>query len=225
MLVAGGAAAVLALPAAPQPGAWKTEFGVDKADFVAAGRNPYFVLEPGYTLTLEHGAERLVITVLADTKVVDGVETRVVEERETNKGQLVEVSRNYYAMSRKTNDVFYFGEDVDMYKNGRITSHEGSWMAGAKSAKAGLMMPAQPVLRMRYHQEVAPGLAMDRAEIVSLTATVTGGAGPWQNCVKTEETTPLEPLTREYKYYAPGIGLVQDGDVKLVKFGMATPAK
>jgi hypothetical protein len=81
-------------------------------------------------------------------------------------------------------------------------------------------MPAKPVLHQRYHQEVAERVAMDRAEIVSLTSTVTGGAGPWKNCVKVEETTPLEPGTKEYKYYASGIGLVQDGDLKLVSRGM-----
>jgi hypothetical protein len=37
--------------------------------------------------------------------------------------------------------------------------------------------------------------------------------------VKIEETTPLEPGVREAKFYARGIGLVQDGDLKLVKYG------
>jgi len=208
--------ALVALAGFAQGNPWVTDFHVDKADFASTGHNDYFSLEPGRVLTLEHGTERLVITVLTATKVIDGVETRLVEERETNKGQLVEVSRNYFAINKRTSDVYYFGEDVDMYKNGKITDHEGSWLAGVSGAKFGLAMPAQPKLHYRYHQEVAPKVAMDRAEIVSLTATVTGGAGPWKNCLKIEETTPLEPLVKEYKYYASGIGLVQDGDLKLV---------
>src|SRR5690349_23337340 len=126
---AGVVSAVVALAGFAQGNTWVSDFHVDKADFASTGRNDYFSLEPGRVLTLEHGTERLVITVLGTTKVIDGVETRVVEERETDKGQLVEVSLNYFAISRKTNDVYYFGETVDMYKNGKVNSHEGSWMA------------------------------------------------------------------------------------------------
>jgi hypothetical protein len=57
---------------------------------------------------------------------------------------------------------------------------------------------------------------MDRSEIVSLTEKLTSRAGSFDRCVKTRETTPLEKLTREYKLYAPGIGLVKDGDLLLV---------
>jgi hypothetical protein len=85
---------------------WTDAFGVDRSDFRSIGRNPYFVLEPGYQLILEDGRERLVITVLAETKLVDGVETRIVEERETDGEALVEISRNYFAISARTNGVF-----------------------------------------------------------------------------------------------------------------------
>src|ERR1043165_4522167 len=74
---------------------WTTYFAVDKDDLVSTGRNPYFILEPGYVLILESGDERLVITVTNETKKVDGVETRMVEERETKNDKLIEVSRNY----------------------------------------------------------------------------------------------------------------------------------
>ena len=40
--------------------------------------------------------------------------------------------------------------------------------------------------------------------------------------MKTRETTPLEKLAREYKLYAPGIGLVKDGDL-LFSRGFAAP--
>ena len=36
-----------------------------------------------------------------------------------------------------------------------------------------------------------------------------------------EETTPLESLAIEYKYYAPGIGMIRDGPLELVEFGEA----
>jgi hypothetical protein len=198
-------------------GEWTSVFLVEKDELLSVGRNPYFILEPGYRLVLEgHGAQ-LIITVLNETKKVDGVETRVVEERETKGGKLVEVARNYFAISKRTNDVFYFGEDVDMYKDGKIANHDGSWLSGVNGSKFGLMMPGRVLLHSRYYQEVAPNIAMDRATIVSVTETVKTPAGEFKNCVKVEETSPLSRFTTEYKYYAPGIGMVSDGEMKLVK--------
>ncbi len=198
-------------------GDWTSVFLVEKDELLSVGRNPYFILEPGYMLVLEgHGAQ-LIITVLNETKKVDGVETRVVEERETKGGKLVEVARNYFAISKRTNDVFYFGEDVDMYKDGKIANHDGSWLSGVNGSKFGLMMPGRVLLHSRYYQEVAPNIAMDRATIVSVTETVKTPAGEFKNCVKVEETSPLSRFTTEYKYYAPGIGMVSDGAMKLVK--------
>jgi hypothetical protein len=202
-------------------GSWTAEFVVETGELSATGRNPYFILEPGYQLVFEEGNERLTITILDETKTVAGVETRVVEERETKNGKLVEVSRNYFAISRRTSSVFYFGEDVDIYSGEKIVSHEGAWLAGVKGARFGLMMPGQVSLKARYYQEIAPKVAMDRAEIVSLTETVKTPAGEFKNCLKVEETTPLEPGNKEYKYYAAGVGLVQDGSLKLVRYGKA----
>ena len=198
---------------------WTKDFAQDKADLSPTGRNPYFILEPGYTLVLADGKEQLVVTVLEETREIDGVQTRVVEERETDGGQLVEVSHNFFAISRRTNSVYYFGEEVDIYEKGKIVKHEGAWVSGDKGAKFGLAMPGLPLLRARYYQEVAPGVALDRAEIVSLTDTLKQPAGNFINCLKIEETTPLE-AGKGYKYYAPGIGLVQDDRLKLVKYGL-----
>ncbi len=204
-----------------EDGSWTAEFRVEQGELSATGRNPYFILEPGYQLVLEEGKERLTVTVLDETKTVAGVETRLVEERETKDGKLVEVSRNYFAISKRTNSAFYFGEDVDVYESGNVVSHKGAWLAGVKGAKFGLMMPGQVLLMARYYQEIAPGVAMDRAEIVSLSETVKTPAGEFKGCLKTEETTPLEPRNKEYKYYASEVGLVRDGSLKLVKYGKA----
>jgi hypothetical protein len=212
------------VPAADDMAQWTNDFSAEKDALSSAGRNNFFILEPGYQLVLENEKERLVITVLNETKKVDGVETRVVEERETNDGQLVEVSRNYFAISRRTGNVYYFGEDVDIYKNGKVTSHDGAWLSGVDGARFGLMMPAVPLVGARYHQEVAPKVAMDRAEIVSVTETFKAPAGEFKNCVKTKETTPLEPDVGQ-KHYAPGIGLIQDGGLKLVRHGMSDAGK
>lgn len=194
------------------------DFFVDKAALTSIGRNPYFILEPGYVLVLADGDEQLRITVLDEVSFIDGVETRIVEERETDRGKLVEVSRNFFAISNRTNSVYYFGEDVDIYRGGAIVGHEGSWRSGEKGARFGLLMPGTALLGARFYQEIAPGIAMDRAEVMDFNALVTAPAGGFRNCLRIKETTPLEPEALEYKIYARDIGLIQDSNLKLVHY-------
>lgn len=219
-LLALGRLAAAQPQAQKPPGDWQRTFNVTAADLATVGENPYFILKPGSQLTLEgkDGGKtvRLVVTVLDETSVVGGIEARVVEERESENGALVEVSRNFMAIHKTTRDIYYLGEDVDIYKNGKIVDHEGAWMHGTKGATLGLLVPASPVTGQQYYQEVAPGLAMDRVEVISLSERLTTPAGTFEKCLKTRETTPLEPGDTEYKLYAPGVGLVQDGPLVLI---------
>ena len=197
----------------------------DTCEFVATGKNTYFILEPGYQLTVEDkSGGKLVITVLNDTKKIGNVETRLVEENESKNGKTVEISRNFFAVCKQNGGVYYFGEETDIYKNGKATTGEDSWTATGKN-KAGLAMPALPLLGARYYQEIALGVAMDRAEILSTSETLKTPLQTFTNCLKTLETTPIEPLEKEYKIYAPGIGLIKDEDMLLVKYGFVAKAR
>lgn len=202
---------------------WTETLTVLNEPLSPTGRNRYFILEPGYQLVLEGNegreAVRLIITVLNDTKQVAGVETRIVEERETADGQLAEVSRNYFAVGAQSHNVYYFGEEVDVYKGGQVVAHEGAWLAGVNGATFGILMPGEIKIGARYYQEKAPKVAMDRAENVSVSETLTTPAATFTRCLKVKETTPLEPDNVEYKLYAPEVGLVQDGALRLVKHG------
>ena len=206
-------------PAKARKATFTDSFQIERCTFATRGRNPYFVLIPGHRLELEGKAGKrlvhLTITVLDDTLTVDGVQTRVVEERETEDGQVVEVSRNYFAFCEETGSVFYFGEDVDFYEDGLIVNHDGSWRAGVDGARPGVIMPGINLVGARYFQEVAPDVALDRAETVSVTETSTVPAGTFENVLKTKETTPLEK-GKGFKLYAPDVGLIRDGDLELV---------
>jgi hypothetical protein len=203
---------------------YQDSFNVDEQNFVSTGKNTYFILEPGYQLVFEGEEDgqkmELVITVTNETKKIGNVETRVLEEKETADGKLTEVSKNYFAMDKTTKNIYYFGEDVDVYKDGKVTSHEGSWLAGVDGAKYGLMMPGTPKEGDRYYQEVAPK-AKDRAEIQSLTEKVKTPAGKFENCLKSKETSGVDPKEKSTKYYAPGVGMVRDSEYKLAKYGQA----
>lgn len=203
----------------PGDSSWQEEFGITECTTVPSGRNEYFVLEPGFQLVLQGGNEKAAITVLDETREVDGVTTRVVEEKEWKRGKLIEISRNFFAICEETGDVFCFGEDVDMYQGGVLASHSGAWLAGDNGARAGMIMPGMPKVGMKYYQAIAPRVAMDRAEIVSLDDTLETPAGTFPDCLRTMEGTALNPLEREYKTYAPGIGLIQDANLLLTEYG------
>lgn len=200
---------------------YQTEFNEDKADLGPTGKNPYFILEPGYYLKLEgkdHGKKaELLITVLDETRDVDGVKTRVVEERETVGDKVVEISLNFFAISKKTQSVYYFGEET--FKHGGKVKAKDSWLAGEGKAKYAMAMPGKPEVGSKYYQENAPGAAMDRAEIKSLSETLETPAGKFDHVLKIAESTPLEPDDKEIKLYAEGVGLLTDEGLKLTAHG------
>jgi hypothetical protein len=218
-----------ALTAAPiKKVQFTTDFRLQDCAFQTEGVNPYFLLTPGRKLVLqsEDETETVEITVLGDLEQISVpglgvVTTRVVEERETVDDQLIEVSRNFFAICGGRNDVVYFGEDVDIFNPDGSVTHEGEWRAGQPDANGvaepGIIMPGTFLLGARYFQEIAEGIALDRAENVEMGLDVETDAGEFHDCVRIVETTPLEPKSESEKIYCPGVGLVVDSDVQLVE--------
>lgn len=204
-------------PHASDGGSWQKDFHPDKANLGPTGVNPYFRLEPGWRMYYQAGSHSDTVTVLPKTKLIDGVEARVVEDRESEKGRLTELTYDYFAIDRTTKDVYYFGEDVDEYKGGKVIGHGGSWLSGSKGAHFGLMMPGKPEVGQRFYEELAPGVGQDRAEVISESGHISTPYGIFDHCLVIRETSPLEPGSVETKYYASGVGLVKDPDFPLVK--------
>jgi hypothetical protein len=198
------------------------DFDLSRCTFSNIGSNDFMRLDPGSFLVLEgesHGElTHLEITALDATRDVGGIECRIVEEAESVDGELAEISRNFFALCNETHDVFYFGEEVDFYEDGVVVGHDGSWEAFVGGAAPGIVMPGRVLLGARYYQEVAPGIAEDRAENVATGQKVKTPAGTFTGCLKTEESSGIERGTGN-KSYAPGIGLILDGSLKLTAWG------
>ncbi len=199
---------------------WTKSFGQENCMFSTVGKNRFFILEPGHQLVLQSDEEKVVITVLDETRKIGNVKTRIVEEREEKNGELVEVSRNFFAICKEHGDVFYFGEEVDDYKGGKIVAHSGAWRADEADSQEGIIMPGTILLGARHYQEIAPN-AMDRAEIISDDVTMVTPAGTFSNCLRVEETSGLDPDEKCYKTYAPNVGLIQDEDLLLIMYSKA----
>jgi hypothetical protein len=209
----GGAAASFA-GAAATPAAG----GPNPANFVDEVDNQYFPLEPGTTYTYRGTRDgqptRTVVTVTDKTIVIQGVTCTVVHDDLFVAGRLAETTDDYYAQDRQDN-VRYFGEDTkELDARGNVVSTEGTWRAGVQGAQSGIIMLGHPRVGQSYREEFFKGHAEDRAQVLSLSASVTVPFGTFHDVLQTKNTTPLHPDVVENKYYGKDVGLVHEQDVK-----------
>jgi hypothetical protein len=125
----------------------------------------------------------------------------------TERGVPVEVTDDWYAQDGRGN-VWYLGEYVTNYKDGKVVDHDGSFEAGVDGAQAGIAMPADPRRGMSYRQEYYKGEAEDRGAVI--TVGEDRGEVPFgffdRNVLMTRDLVPTEPRVQELKFYAPGVG-------------------
>jgi hypothetical protein len=195
--------------------------------------NPYFPLEPGsrriYKVFDEAGnkLERIRVDVLHETKEILGISCIVVRDRvwefDDEEGRvIIEDTLDWYAQDLEGN-VWYMGEIAKNYEEGELVDVAGSWKAGRDLAQPGILMLAAPQEGRWYRQEFLLGEAEDMAEVVGILAELTVRGKTYHNVLQTRDFTPVEPDMLEYKYYAPGIGMVleekpEDGErVELVR--------
>jgi membrane-associated phospholipid phosphatase len=181
---------------------------LDATNFVARIDNPYWPMEPGTRWVFRgSGGERVEIVVTERRKKIRGIGATVVHDVESEDGEVVEDTYDWFAQDRWGN-VWYLGEDTKEYENGKVISTKGSWEHGVDGAQGGIVMPARPEVGMSFRQEYYEGEAEDRAEILSVGEPATVPFGSFEDLVMTKDTTPLEPKVLEHKYYAEGIGPV-----------------
>jgi hypothetical protein len=214
---------------------------VDEVTFVAGVTNTYFPLPVGatwaYEATTEEGVERIEIEVLdpaTDPKTVNGVTVTVVEDTVLLDGEVIEYTHDWYAQDSDGN-VWYLGEDTCEFEPGTFdpdtftfddcTMPVGAWEWNVDGALPGILMPAEPMVDGQpYYQEFYPGEAEDAGEVVEVGVSVTVAAGTFEDCIKTHDTSTLDPDLDEFKYYCPGVGtvLVEEPDVQeeLVEYSL-----
>jgi hypothetical protein len=177
-------------------------------DFTTKIDNPYLPLEPGTRHVYRANGQRVVVRVTRRTRrVASGVVGRVVRDTVTEDGELLEDTFDWYAQDRAGN-VWYLGERTTEYEDGKPVSTAGSFEDGVDGARRGIVMLARPRAGREYAQERAPGVAEDRARVLSRDEQVEVPAGHFRRVLMTRDWNPLEPEVNEYKFYAKGVGLV-----------------
>jgi hypothetical protein len=188
------------------------------ADFGPDVTNAYFPLIVGKTYLyagVKDGKKAIDIVLASPrTRVIDGVTTRIVEDRLYLDGVLEERTADYYAQDRCGN-VWYFGEDTaTLDRRGHVIETEGSFHAGVHGAQPGVFMQANPQLGRWFRQEWFAGQAEDTFRAVDHSAAVRVPFGSFHSALATQEKTALEPGVLDQKYYVRGVGEVFEGALR-----------
>jgi hypothetical protein len=155
---------------------------------------------------------RVIFTVTDLTKVIDGVPTRVMWDRDINAGKLLEAELAFFAQDDRGH-VWAFGEYPEEYEDdGSFAGAPSTWIVGRAGAKAGLHMRADPrPNKPVYRHGFAPAIGFaDVAKVVKIGQKICGATGCYENVLVTDETNPEEPTDgHQLKYYAPGVGNIR----------------
>jgi hypothetical protein len=186
--------------------------------------NQFLPLVPGTQLTLEgtavHGGgptdHTVIFTVTGLTKMIDGVNTVVVWDRDFDGSQLAEAELSFFAQDNDGN-VWNLAEYPEEYDDeGNFTGAPSTWVAGLDGAEGGIHMLADPKVGTgEYLQGYSEYIDfLDCAKVFKKNQTVHVPTGNYDDVLVTSETSPLDQGGgHQLKYHAPGVGIVQIGAV------------
>lgn len=155
---------------------------------------------------------RLVFTVTGLTKVIHGVRTRVLWDRDFDTGQLAE-NELFFNAQDDAGNVWNFGEYPEIYDNGKLTGAPDTWIAGIDGARKGIAMLGDPrVGTPSYRQGFSPNIGFDdRAKVDKTHQKTCVPAGCFNDVLVTREWSADQPTAFQFKYYAPQLGNVRVG--------------
>jgi hypothetical protein len=199
----------------------ETDFDRNNFSNSAKIDNQWSPLTPGMQFTFEGRANRgkgrlnhrVVFTVTDLTKVIDGVRTRVLWDRDINAGKIAETELAFWAQDDDGN-VWLLGEYPEEWEDGKFSDAPDVWFSGIQGAKAGIMMRANPQLgTTSYYQGLAPEIEFaDKAKVYQMGLRNCVPVGCYDNVMVTDEWNALDKAdAHQRKFYAPGVGNIRVG--------------
>jgi hypothetical protein len=168
---------------------------------------------------------RTEVTRLPGTKPItwrNTIDTAVIQYVAYLDGRIHEVALDWYAQA-DDGSVWYFGEDVFNYEDGRIADTEGTWVAGDQTPAA-MIMPAKPAVGNVYRPENAPEVVFEEVRVEKIDQTIAGPSGTISGAIEVSELHM--DGKREGKVFAPGYGEFstssQAGDLEAVSLASPT---
>jgi hypothetical protein len=172
---------------------------------------------------------RTEVTLLPETKPIEWggktVDTAVIQYVAYVDGRIHEVALDWYAQA-DDGSVWYFGEDVFNYEDGRVADTEGTWIAGDQTPAA-MIMPAKPAVGDVYRPENAPEVVFEEVRVEKVDQDVAGPNGNISGAIEISELHM--DGKREGKIFAPGYGEFstgsESGDLEAVSLASPTDSR
>ncbi|MCA1844195.1 MAG: hypothetical protein LC792_13620 [Actinobacteria bacterium] len=177
--------------------------------------NPFLPLTPGMQFTLTGtttgGNHEVVFTVTDVTKWVDHVRTVVIWDRDFQDGELAEEELAFMAQDDQGN-VWSLGEYPEEHEDGEVSA-PSTWLAGHNGATAGVLMQAHPRTNTpAYIQGRSPDIEFfDKAKVAQTNQKVCVPVDCYSGVLVVDEWDPTaQPEDgHQFKYHAPGVGVVK----------------
>jgi hypothetical protein len=178
--------------------------------------NTWFPLVPGTQLVYQGRSKvggrllphREVWTVTDLTKVVDGLRTLVVWDRDFENGHLEESELAFFAQDDHRN-VWALGQYPEVYnESGKRVGAPNTWIVGT-NAVPGISMIGDPQPGAgQYSQGFSPRIGWgDIAKVVKLGARSCVPVKCFKDVMVTDEANPIQPGDgHQFKHYAQGLG-------------------
>ena len=181
--------------------------------------NRWFPLIPGTQLILEGSADRgsgsrphrVIFTVSDVTKVIKGVRTVVIWDRDLDDGELTEGELAFFAQDKDGN-VWNFGEYPEEYQGWQKYGNPNTWITECRTGESGGTFAGNPLARKSAYMEgSSPNIEfLDCAKVFKMNQGVCVSGICYKDVIITDEWSPLDPESgHQLKYYAPGVGIVQ----------------
>ena len=206
----------------PTPGSGATppftRFRFDASQFVdpTLSTNPYHPLRPGMQWvrsgTTEVGHRKVPHSVTSSmtdvTRMIDGVPVIAMLDESTDSGEVSEVGFDYFALDKDGN-VWIMGGYTEDFQAGEFTNAGDAWLGRASGGLPGVLVPGT-VKSDTQRWAIA---ATDASEKPSLGEPAAAGV---RTCVsfgcfdkvKVVREGEFKAIDNEFKYYAPGVGVV-----------------
>lgn len=194
-------------------------FAFDKANFVdpTLDTNPYHPLKPGLqwvrggsTLVGQREVPHEIITTMTDViRVIDGVPTVAMLDESTDSGEVAQVGMDYLALDKDGN-VWILGGYTEEFEGGEYTNTENAWLGTADGQITGVLAPAEVTMDTPpWCIGAAPDEDANVGEPVEVGVRECVAFGCYDD-VRIVQEGEIDAPDNENKYYAPGVGVINN---------------
>ena len=196
-----------------------TQVAFDPANFVdpTLDTNPFHPLKPGLQWvragTTEVGSRKVpheIITTMTDViRTIAGVPTIAMLDESTDSGEISQRSIDYMALDKDGN-VWILGGYTEDYEGGTYTNTDSAWIGNDKGGRIGILSPAKvDMTTPRWNIGGSPDEKPSVGEPVQVGVRLCVPFACYENVRVVQEGNVGAP-DNENKYYAPGVGVINN---------------